>query len=174
MVRDELAKNIFEIAHLKGEFKLRSGATSNKYFDKYRFEARPELLKPITEHLAELIPKDTEVLAGLEMGGIPIATSLSLHTGLPVVFVRKEAKEYGTCQFAEGYPIEGKKVCVVEDVVTSGGQLITSTKDLRGIDAQISDAICVILRKDEAIEKLASNKITLHALYKMEELTRFG
>ena len=81
--------------------------------------------------MKELIPDGTEVLAGLEMGGIPIATALSLETGIPLVMVRKKAKEYGTCKIAEGLEFKGKKVCVVEDVVTTGGQIILSAKDLR-------------------------------------------
>ncbi len=135
MTKQELAKKIYDIAHLTGEFKLRSGQVSNEYSDKYRFEAQPALLREIAKHMAPLIPAGTEVLAGLEMGGIPIATALSLETGLPCVFVRKEAKEYGTCKFAEGLDIKDKKVCMIEDVVTTGGQVVLSTADLRSIGA---------------------------------------
>lgn len=146
MTKQELAKKIYDVAHLTGEFKLRSGQISNEYFDKYRFEAQPALLREIAKHMAPLIPPGTEVLAGLEMGGIPIATALSLETGLPCVFVRKEAKEYGTCQFAEGLDIQGKRVCVIEDVVTTGGQVVLSTADLRSLGANISHVLCVIHR----------------------------
>lgn len=146
MTKQELAKKIYDVAHLTGEFKLRSGQISNEYFDKYRFEAQPALLREIAKHMAPLIPAGTEVLAGLEMGGIPIATALSLETGLPCVFVRKEAKEYGTCQFAEGLDIHGKRVCVIEDVVTTGGQVVLSTADLRSLGAEISHVLCVIHR----------------------------
>ncbi|MBV2168922.1 MAG: orotate phosphoribosyltransferase [Bdellovibrio sp.] len=146
MTKQELAKKIYDVAHLTGEFKLRSGQISNEYFDKYRFEAQPALLREIAKHMAPLIPAGTEVLAGLEMGGIPIATALSLETGLPCVFVRKEAKEYGTCQFAEGLDIQGKRVCVIEDVVTTGGQVVLSTADLRSLGAEISHVLCVIHR----------------------------
>ena len=83
------------MSRLTGTFKLRSGQVSNQYFDKYLFESNPALLE-IAKQLKELIPPETEVLAGLEMGGIPVATALSLQTGIPVVFVRKEAKKYGT------------------------------------------------------------------------------
>jgi orotate phosphoribosyltransferase len=133
-----MAKKIYDVAHLTGEFKLRSGQVSHEYFDKYRFEAQPTLLLEIAKQMVPLIPAGTEVLAGLEMGGIPIATALSLETGIPCVFVRKEAKAYGTCKFAEGLEIKGKKVLVVEDVVTTGGQVVLSTADLRSIGAEIS------------------------------------
>lgn len=166
MTKQELAKKIYDVAHLTGEFKLRSGQISNEYFDKYRFEAQPALLREIAKHMAPLIPADTEVLAGLEMGGIPIATALSLETGIPCVFVRKEAKEYGTCQFAEGLEIKGKKVCVIEDVVTTGGQVVISTADLRSLGANISHVLCVIHRGPVFPEpKLTEVGLTLSPLF---------
>lgn len=146
MTKSELTRKIYDIAHLTGEFKLRSGQVSHEYFDKYRFESQPLLLKAIAQHMAPLIPAGTEVLAGLEMGGIPIATALSLETGLPCVFVRKSAKDYGTCKFAEGLEIKGRKVCIIEDVVTTGGQVVLSTADLRSLGALITDVLCVIHR----------------------------
>lgn len=146
MTKAELARKIYDIAHLTGEFKLRSGQISNEYFDKYRFEAQPQLLKAIAQHMVPLIPPSTQVLAGLEMGGIPIATALSLETGLPVVFVRKSAKDYGTCKFAEGYEVKGRKICIIEDVVTTGGQVVLSAADLRSLDCIVTDVLCVIHR----------------------------
>jgi len=150
-----LAEKVYQTCHLTGEFKLRSGKISNEYFDKYRLEANPEILNAIAEKMKSLIPAGTEVLAGLEMGGIPVATALSLKTGLPLCFVRKKAKDYGTCQFAEGAEVRGKNVCIIEDVITSGGQVILSAADLRAIGAKIQTVVCVINRGgDEAIEKL--------------------
>lgn len=170
MTRQELAKKIYEVAHLTGEFKLRSGQISNEYFDKYRFEAQPALLREIAKQMAPLIPPGTEVLAGLEMGGIPIATALSLETGLPCVFVRKEAKEYGTCQFAEGLDIKGKKVCVIEDVVTTGGQVVLSTKDIRSLGAEVSTVLCVIHRGPAFPEpKLTETGLDLRPLFKKSD-----
>ncbi len=132
MERDELARAIYERTHLTGEFRLRSGAVSNEYFDKYLFESDPALLHAIGEALAPLLPPHgTDAVAGLELGGVPLATILSLLTGLPALFVRKEAKTYGTCRLAEGGDVDGKRVTVIEDVVTSGGQVVTSCGDLR-------------------------------------------
>lgn len=166
MTHSELAQKIFDVAHLTGEFKLRSGQISNEYFDKYRFESRPELLREIARQMAQLVPKDTEVLAGLEMGGIPVATAISLETGIPVTFVRKKAKDYGTCLFAEGAAIENKKVCIIEDVITSGGQVILSTADLRSVKANISTVLCVINRGgDEAIAKLNAIDLQVKSLF---------
>lgn len=170
MTRQELAKKIFLISHLTGSFKLRSGQISNEYFDKYRFEASPTILKEIAKHMAALIPEGTQALAGLEMGGIPIATAISLETGLPVVFIRKEAKEYGTCQFAEGLNINGLNLCLIEDVITTGGQVIMSTKDLRTAGAKVTNVLCVIHRGDGSEEKLQNAQLNLKALFTMNEL----
>ncbi len=156
MTHAELAKKIDAICHLKGDFLLRSGIRSSEYFDKYRFESRPELLKPIAELMKNLIPSDTECLAALEMGGIPIGTALSLVTGLPCAFIRKTAKDYGTCQYAEGIEIVGKKLCIIEDVITSGGQVILSTKDLRESGAIVTNVLCVINRGGSDAEKKLS------------------
>ncbi|MBI3931083.1 MAG: orotate phosphoribosyltransferase [Chloroflexi bacterium] len=170
MERSELARKIFDTSHLEGSFKLRSGQISNEYFDKYLFESNPRLLMEITKQLAELIPAGTEVLAGLEMGGIPLATTLSLQTGIPAVFVRKKAKEYGTCKLAEGADIRDKKVCIIEDVVTTGGQIVLSANDLKQIGARIKYVLCVIERDQKCRENLSKEGLELLSLFTMEEL----
>ena len=170
MNRLELAKKIFDVAHITGEFKLRSGAISNEYFDKYQFESRPELLKEIASHQIKNLPSDYDILAPLEMGGIPIATAIALQTGDELCLVRKEAKEYGTCKLAEGVDIKGKKLLIVEDVVTSGGQIIISANELRERGAIVEKAICVIDREAGGPEKLKDAGIELTPLFTMTEL----
>ena len=170
MTNQELAKEIFKISHLTGHFTLRSGQTSNEYFDKYRFESSPLLLKAIAQHLAPHVPAGTEVLAGLEMGGIPIATALSFETKLPCLFVRKEAKSYGTCKFAEGLDFRGKKVCVIEDVVTTGGQVVKSAQQLREQGATIDHVLCVIHRGQSPIPQFVEMGLQLHSLFTMADL----
>ena len=170
MNRQDLAARIFAVSNLKGKFRLRSGATSNEYFDKYLFESDPQLLKEIALALQPLIPPGIDALAGLELGGVPIATMLSQVTGLPALFVRKQAKEYGTCKLAEGGDLAGKRLLIVEDVVTSGGQVVLSTQELRNLGAQVTYAVCVIDRESGGTEKLAAEGIELQALFKMSEL----
>ncbi len=114
------------------------------------------------------------MLAGLEMGAIPLATAMSLKSGVPAAFVRKKAKEYGTSKLAEGTDISGKRVCVVEDVVTTGGQVILSTADLRAAGAIVEHIICVIERDAAGKRKLEEIGLTVHALFKMEELIAAG
>jgi orotate phosphoribosyltransferase len=170
MHKSNLAKEIFMASHLTGTFKLRSGQVSNEYFDKYLFESNPTLLNEIAEHLSKLIHDDTEVLAGLEMGGIPIATALSLKTGIPVVFVRKKAKEHGTCKLAEGIEIKNKNVCIVEDVVTTGGQILLSAEDLKNCGANIKNVLCVIEREKTGRDNLEAAGLEFYSLLKMEDL----
>jgi orotate phosphoribosyltransferase len=167
---DDLARRVYETAHLTGEFTLRSGQVSHEYFDKYRFEADPVLLRDIAEAMAPLVPAGTEVLAGLELGGIPIVTMLSQVTGLPALFVRKEAKTYGTCQLAEGGVIDGRRTVVVEDVVTTGGQVLLSCADLRERGALVETVLCVIDREAGGPEAFAAEGLSLRPLLTMSQL----
>lgn len=170
MTKNDLAKEIYNIAHITGEFLLRSGKISNEYFDKYKFESDPVLLDAIASYLVNLIPNETEILAGLEMGGIPLASAISLKNQIPTVFVRKKAKEYGTRKLAEGPDFAGKKVCIVEDVVTTGGQIIESANELRKLGAEIDSVICVIVREEKAFENLGSANLNLIPLFSMKEI----
>jgi orotate phosphoribosyltransferase len=159
-----IAARIKACAQINGTFTLRSGKVSNTYFDKYRFEADPVLLRDIATEMAKLIPGDTQVLAGLEMGGIPVVTMLSQVTGLPAAFIRKEAKSYGTCRYAEGASLQGRRFVLIEDVVSSGGAIIDALKLLRADGLQTGLALCVIDRQSGGAEALAAQGIELKAL----------
>ncbi len=174
MTKSELGKKVYEAAHITGEFLLRSGQISNEYFDKYKFESIPQLLNDITDQMKELIPEDAEILAGLEMGGIPVSVMLSQKSGIPSIFVRKKAKEYGTRKLAEGVEFKGKKLCIVEDVVTTGGQIIKSANELRELGGFVDKVICVIVRDPKAYENLKNAGLELIPLFTMEELKEFA
>lgn len=172
MTRISLARAIYEKAHITGQFTLRSGAVSTEYFDKYQFEADPPLLRQIATEMVGLLPADgVDVLAGLELGGVPLAVAASQAAGIPTLFVRKQAKEYGTCRLAEGGEVEGKRLAVFEDVVTSGGQVIESCSALRELGAEIVCVLCVIDREAGGREALAQHGLTLQPLFTMSELT---
>ena len=170
MNRTELAGNIYDLSHITGEFKLRSGQISNEYFDKYLFEGQPTVLKAIAEQMVPLIPEGVDALAGLEMGGIPLVTMLSQVSRIPALFVRKKAKEYGTCKLAEGGDIADKRLLIIEDVVTSGGQILLSAADLRERKAIVEDVLCVIDREAGGPDKLTHKGLRLHSLFTMSEL----
>ncbi len=161
---DDLATRIRARCELSGEFVLRSGATTDHYFDKYLLHAEPDLLLEIAQSVAQLVPDDTEILAGLEMGAIPLVTVMSQVTGLPARFVRKKPKSYGTRRLAEGGDVEAKRVTVVEDVVTTGGQVVDSCTALRVRGADIRAVVCVIDRQSGGREALANRDLELRSL----------
>jgi orotate phosphoribosyltransferase len=150
-----LAADVDACCRLTGEFTLRSGQVSSEYFDKYLFEAQPALLARVVEQMIELVPAGTELLGGLELGGVPIATVLSARTSLPTLFVRKAAKEYGTCKLAEGPEVAGRRVTLVEDVITTGGAVRDATRALRAAGAIVETVVCAIDRSPEGQNPLA-------------------
>ena len=166
----DLARRVYRAAHLTGTFVLRSGATSDEYFDKYRFESDPRLLRQVAAAMAGLLPEGADGLAGLELGGVPLATVLSQLTGLPAGFVRKQAKPYGTRRLAEGFDVEGRRLVVVEDVVTSGGAVVDSCRALRAEGAEVAVALCVIDREAGGPANLADIGVELRPLFTMTQL----
>jgi orotate phosphoribosyltransferase len=146
MLDPTLPSAVRAVASLKGEFRLRSGTISDTYFDKYRFESDPVLLRRVAAEMIPLLPTGTEVLAGLELGGIPIATAISLATGLPAAFVRKEAKEYGTCLAVEGGSVAGKRTVLIEDVITTGGAVADAVRLAQDAGANVIGVVCAIWR----------------------------
>lgn len=167
-----LKRQIIDACKLTGEFTTRSGQVVNTYFDKYQFEGRPELLREIAQELATKIDIEFDVLAGLEMGGIPVATALSLETEMPCVFVRKKAKSYGTERIFEGPEISGKRVLIVEDVTTTGGQILISSKELEAAGAQIVGVVLVIARSGDAVRALEAANLPLIALIHPADLAQ--
>ena len=145
-MEDDLAHRINAVARLEGSFVLRSGQVASHYFDKYRFEGDPALLRRVALRMLTLLPPETELLAGLELGGVPIATAMSLESGLPTVFVRKAPKTYGTRRSVEGGDVAGRNVVIIEDVITTGGAVSDAAGLLRGDGAQLIAVVCAIWR----------------------------
>ncbi len=170
MTDPDLAKDIDACCRLTGEFTLRSGQVSPEYFDKYLFESDPALLQRVVEQLVDLLPEGTELLGGLEMGGIPIATMLSARTGLPALFVRKQAKTYGTCKLAEGPDVAARRVTLVEDVVTTGGAVRDATVALRERGAVVETVVCAIDRSPGDADPLADIGLEVRAVLTKDEL----
>ena len=150
-----LARDIDAHCRLSGEFTLRSGQVSSEYFDKYLFETDPDLLARVAAAMVPLLPEGTELLGGLEMGGIPIVTVISAQSRLPALFVRKTAKTYGTCKLAEGPPVAGRRVTLVEDVITTGGAVRNAAEALREAGAVVDTVVCAIDRSPDGGSPLA-------------------
>ena len=174
MDKTELAQQIKAVSYLTGQFMLRSGKISSFYWDKYRFESDPILLATIVAELQKLLPASFDKFAGLELGGIPLATVLSLNTGKPCIYVRKEAKDYGTCNLVEGGFHAGDTVVVVEDVVTTAGQIRTSVSQMRELGLIVEQAVCAIDRQQGGRENLQEIDCSLASVFTLEELERLA
>lgn len=144
--RRKLAADVDAAARLTGSFRLRSGVMATEYFDKYRFEADPALLARVAAAMLPLVPDEVEVLAGVELGGVPIATAMSLASGKPAAFVRKEAKTYGTCLAVEGGDLTGKRVAIIEDVISTGGAVRDAKARLDEVGAITVAVVCAVWR----------------------------
>jgi orotate phosphoribosyltransferase len=169
MTDDELLAAIREHAYLEGDFLLRSGRRSKYYLDKYRFETRPELLGPIGERIAAVVAEhepEAVRLGGPELGAVALAAAASLASGLPFMIVRKEAKDYGTAKRIEGVYEPGECVCLVEDVVTSGGALLEAVSAVRAAGLVVRTAVCVIDREEGGADELARHAVRLRSLFK--------
>jgi len=169
----ELGTALVEAAYLEGDFVLRSGRRSKYYLDKYRFETRPDLLRALGARIAEIVrehaPEATR-LAAPELGAVALAAAASLESGLPFLIVRKAAKEYGTANRLEGPFEEGENVCVIEDVVTSGGALLDSVEALRAAGLVVQTAVCVVDREEGGADALARRAVRLRPVFRAGEL----
>ncbi len=170
MDRSDLARRIKSASYLTGQFRLRSGRASPFCWDKYRFESDPQLLSSIVEELGKLLPSTFDKLAGLELGGIPLATGLSLKAGKACLYVRKEAKAYGTCNLVEGGFRQGEMAVVVEDVVTTAGQVCESIGKMRDAGLTVQNAVCVIDREQGGAENLRKIGCTLGSIFTLTEI----
>jgi orotate phosphoribosyltransferase len=172
MAEDQLALDVNAASRLTGKFKLRSGQISDEYFDKYRFESDPKLLRRVALRMLPLIPEGAEVLAGLELGGVPIATAMSLEGGLPAVFVRKKAKEYGTCQAIEGREVRGRKVVIIEDVITTGGAVFDAAALVEQAGGVVIAVVCAIWRGEAVPGIKGLQDLPVFAALTKAELTK--
>jgi orotate phosphoribosyltransferase len=169
----ELKLALREAAYLEGDFVLRSGKHSRYYLDKYRFETRPDILAALGERIAQAVAEfepDAVRLAGPELGAVALAAAGSLASGLPFLIVRKAAKEYGTSNRLEGVYEEGDCICLVEDVVTSGGALLEAVDALRDAGLTVRTAVCVVDREEGGADALARQAVRLRPIFRASEV----
>jgi orotate phosphoribosyltransferase len=166
----DIARDLDARCRLRGSFTLRSGAVADEYFDKYLFEADPVLLRRVAELMQPLVPADADILGGLELGGVPLATVLSQLTGLPTLFVRKQAKTYGTAKLAEGNSPGGRHVVLIEDVITTGGAVLNATRSLRDLGAIVRTVVCTIDRSAPGANSLAAEGVRVISLLTKADL----
>jgi orotate phosphoribosyltransferase len=172
--REALARDLVAAAYLEGDFVLRSGRRSRYYFDKYLFETKPDILRRVGSLLADLVPPETRRLAAPELGAILLGGAVSLETGLPLVLVRKDAKEYGTAKALEGELTPGDRVTLIEDVLTTGGEAIRAAEKVRQAGGELLRLIAVLDREEGAADNLAAAGVEFTPLFRKADLPLLG
>ena len=172
MTDAQLIQRICEAALLRGEFTLRSGRKSKYYLDKYLFETQPDILKALGEKFATHVKASGKVdrLAGAELGGIPLVTAASMATGLPSVLIRNQKKDYGTAKQLEGVLKKGDRILIVEDIATTGGQVLEAAKVIAEAGATVVKIVAVIDRQEGARENIEKAGFAFAALFTKTDL----
>ncbi len=167
---EALARDLVAASYLKGDFVLRSGKRSDRYFDKFLFETEPALLKRLGTHLAALVPAETQRLAAPELGAVLLGGVVSMETGLPLVLVRKEPKGYGTAKQLEGRFVAGERVTVIEDVVTTGGDSLRSIEALKNAALDVIQLVVVLDRGEGGEDNIRAANIPYSPLFRIQDL----
>jgi orotate phosphoribosyltransferase len=170
MTREQLAKRIAEVSLLRGEFVLRSGRKSNYYLDKYRFETQPDVLVELGKLFAARVTAKVDRIAGAELGAVPLAAATAMACGKPFVIVRNQKKDYGTSKLVEGVLNPGETVLIVEDVLTTGGQVLEAAKSLKDAGAKIDRIVAVIDRQEGARQNIEGAGYIFEALFTTDDL----
>ncbi len=175
--RAQLAKQIAEASLLRGSFTLRSGRQSSYYLDKYLFSTQPRVLAQLgvlfsqtIEEIAREEGSPIDRLAGAELGGIPLVAAASLETNLPSIFVRNAKKTYGTARQLEGRLEPGDRVIIVEDIATTGGQVLEALAVLRDAGANVRAIVCTIDRQEGARANIEAAGVRFEALFTKADL----
>jgi orotate phosphoribosyltransferase len=153
-----------ETAYLEGDFILRSGKRSKYYLDKYLFETCPDILKALGKEFSQHVGDDVTLIAGAELGGIALAAATAMESGKNWVIIRNTKKDYGTGKLIEGKLSKGDIVLLVEDIATTGGQVLEAAKVITEAGATVKKIVAVIDRKQGAGENITA------AGYKFESL----
>jgi orotate phosphoribosyltransferase len=164
MTREQLIKRIKETAYLEGDFTLRSGKKSKYYLDKYLFETCPDILRALAVEFAKYVTDDVTLIAGAELGGVALAAATSMESDKNWIIIRNSKKDYGTLKMVEGVLKEGDVVLLVEDIATTGGQVIEAAKIITDAGATVKKIVCVIDRRQGAEENITA------AGYKFESI----
>ena len=170
MTRNELIKRVKETAYLEGDFILRSGKRSKYYLDKYLFETRPDILKALGREFAKHMTDDVTLIAGAELGGVALAAATALQTGKNWIIVRNSKKDYGTRKLVEGTLSPGDGVLLVEDIATTGGQVLEAAKVITDAGAKVKKIVCVIDRQQGARENITGAGYTFESILTKDDL----
>lgn len=170
MDKTELIRRIKETAYLEGDFTLRSGRKSKYYLDKYLFETQPDILQALGEMFAKFVGSSTTLIAGAELGGVSLAAVTSLVSGKPFVIIRNAKKDYGTSKPYEGKLTDADSVLLVEDIATTGGQVLEAAKLIKDIGGRVERIVAVIDRQEGARENIESAGFSFNSLFTKADL----
>ncbi len=154
MTKEQLIDRIKKTAYLEGDFTLRSGKKSKYYLDKYLFETCPDILAALGKEFARHVTEDVTLIAGPELGGVALAAAASMESGTNWVIIRNSKKGYGTSKMVEGVLKADDVVLLVEDIATTGGQVVEAAKIITEAGATVKKIVCVIDRKQGAEENI--------------------
>lgn len=170
MTKKELIQRIKQTAYLEGDFVLRSGKRSKYYLDKYLFETCPDILKALGKEFAKHMTEDVTLIAGAELGGVALAASTAMQTGANWIIVRNSKKDYGTSKLVEGVLKAGDVVLLVEDIATTGGQVLEAAKVIAGAGAKVKKIVAVIDRKQGAGENITAAGYAFESIITKDDL----
>jgi orotate phosphoribosyltransferase len=170
MTKQELAKKVKDAAYLEGDFVLRSGKRSKYYLDKYLFETKPEILKALGEEFAKHVGNDVTLIAGAELGGVALAAATAMAANKNWIIVRNSKKDYGTSKMVEGVLKAGDVVLLVEDIATTGGQVLEAAKVITEAGAKVKKIVAVIDRKQGAGENITAAGYVFESILTKDDL----
>jgi len=170
VTRNELIQRIKETAYLEGDFTLRSGKKSKYYLDKYLFETCPDILQALGKEFAKYITDDVTLIAGAELGGVALAAVTAMESGKNWIIIRNSKKGYGTGKMVEGVLKENDVVLLVEDIATTGGQVIEAAKIIAEAGAKVKKIVCVIDRKQGAPENITQAGFDFDSILTKDDL----
>jgi orotate phosphoribosyltransferase len=170
MTKDILIRRIKETAYLEGDFVLRSGKRSRYYLDKYLFETCPDILKALGKEFAKRVSPDVTLIAGAELGGVALAAATAMETGKNWIIVRNSKKGYGTGKLVEGVLKSDDIVLLVEDIATTGGQVLEAAKVITDAGAKIKKIVAVIDRRQGASENITKAGYNFESILTKDDL----
>ena len=170
MEKAALTARIKEASYLEGDFLLRSGKRSKYYMDKYLFETQPDILKALGTEFCKHLTDDVTLIAGAELGGVALAAATAMEANLPWIIVRNSKKDYGTSKMVEGVLKEGDVVLLVEDIVTTAGQILEAAKIITDAGATVKKIVCVIDRKQGGRENTEAAGYTFDSIITKDDL----
>lgn len=170
MNKAQLTKRVKETSYLEGDFVLRSGKRSKYYMDKYLFETQPDILRALGKEFCKYLTPDVTLIAGAELGGVALAAATAMEANKPWIIVRNSKKDYGTSKLVEGTLKKGDVVLFVEDIATTGGQVLEAAKVIAEAGATVKKIVAVIDRRQGARENIAAAGYVFESILTKDDL----